>query len=270
MLATGVVALSGGLTSTSVAFEPDFQQEGAAPPQAGAPPADREVGRFDGSDELGPGAPDETLLSDVLDDDGVDASPDQTQPGSMSEGGEGPPEADPLTAPDRDPNESGPIAHAGPPSAVPPTPAPRPGVPLPAPDADAQLAPRLRMTKVHLVTGVLRFRRSSAKSGAPRGLPAEAETTSAGSTTYSAAPTSSPVDETVAAVPPSAPSRRNARTYTVQAGDSLWSIAAGRLGPGAADAAITSEVGRLWRLNRVRIGTGDPGLLRVGTTLRLR
>jgi resuscitation-promoting factor RpfA len=60
------------------------------------------------------------------------------------------------------------------------------------------------------------------------------------------------------------------RTYTVQPGDSLWSIAARLLGPGAASAAIADEVRRLWTLNERRIGTGDPNLLIAGTTLELR
>ena len=59
-------------------------------------------------------------------------------------------------------------------------------------------------------------------------------------------------------------------TYTVQPGDSLWSIAARLLGPDAASAAIADEVRRLWTLNERRIGTGDPNLLIAGTALELR
>ena len=59
-------------------------------------------------------------------------------------------------------------------------------------------------------------------------------------------------------------------TYTVQPGDSLWSIAARLLGPDAASAAIADEVRRLWALNERRIGTGDPDLLIAGTALELR
>jgi LysM domain-containing protein len=66
--------------------------------------------------------------------------------------------------------------------------------------------------------------------------------------------------------------RRLARkdTYVVQPGDCLWQIAADLLGPGADTQAIEDEVGRLWRLNEDRIGTGDPNLVYVGTELRLR
>ena len=63
---------------------------------------------------------------------------------------------------------------------------------------------------------------------------------------------------------------RRDRVYVVREGDSLWSIAADRLGDDASVAAIAREVDRLWELNRERIATGDPDLLRVGTRLVLR
>jgi nucleoid-associated protein YgaU len=66
--------------------------------------------------------------------------------------------------------------------------------------------------------------------------------------------------------PRSAPS---GGSHLVQAGDSLWSIAAARLGPGASAAQIAREVDRLWSLNRDRIASGDPDLIRVGEHLRL-
>jgi hypothetical protein len=59
-------------------------------------------------------------------------------------------------------------------------------------------------------------------------------------------------------------------TYVVRPGDCLWQIAADLLGPGADTQAIEEEVGRLWRLNEDRIGTGNPSLIYAGTELRLR
>lgn len=59
-------------------------------------------------------------------------------------------------------------------------------------------------------------------------------------------------------------------TYVVRPGDCLWQIASDLLGPGANMQAIEEEVGRLWRLNEARIGTGDPSLIYAGTELRLR
>jgi nucleoid-associated protein YgaU len=63
---------------------------------------------------------------------------------------------------------------------------------------------------------------------------------------------------------------RDARFYVVQPGDSLWSIAKRLLGRDASAGRIAREVNRLWSLNRSRIATGDPDLLRVGTRLALR
>lgn len=58
-------------------------------------------------------------------------------------------------------------------------------------------------------------------------------------------------------------------SYTVQAGDCLWSIAERLLPAGASVAEVEAEVARLWRLNAARIGTGDPNLIYAGTALRL-
>ena len=55
---------------------------------------------------------------------------------------------------------------------------------------------------------------------------------------------------------------------TVRAGDSLWSLAAARLGPLATDADIAREWPRLYRANRAVIGD-SPHALRPGQILRL-
>jgi hypothetical protein len=59
------------------------------------------------------------------------------------------------------------------------------------------------------------------------------------------------------------------RSYSVRAGDSLWSIARRLLGREASAGRIAREVNRLWELNRDRIGTGTPNLIHVGTVLKL-
>jgi LysM domain len=59
-------------------------------------------------------------------------------------------------------------------------------------------------------------------------------------------------------------------TYTVQPGDSLWSIARRLVGPRASAARIGRELNRLWELNREQIGTGDPSLIYAGTVLRIQ
>jgi hypothetical protein len=63
--------------------------------------------------------------------------------------------------------------------------------------------------------------------------------------------------------------RRSRGVYVVHPGDSLWSIAARLLASRASATAVARKVARLWRLNRARIGTGDPDVLPVGVRLRL-
>lgn len=66
------------------------------------------------------------------------------------------------------------------------------------------------------------------------------------------------------------PAAPGARFHVVQRGESLWSIAADRLGDGAGVDRVAREVGRLWELNAERIGTGSPDLVYAGTRLRVR
>jgi len=68
----------------------------------------------------------------------------------------------------------------------------------------------------------------------------------------------------------SAPSSSGAGIHIVQSGESLWSIAAARVGGSPAPSEVAREVERLWDLNADAIGTGDPDLLLVGQRLSLR
>jgi nucleoid-associated protein YgaU len=66
-----------------------------------------------------------------------------------------------------------------------------------------------------------------------------------------------------------APARRQRRTredIVVRAGDSLWTLTARRLGPGASGAEIAAAWPRLYAANRAVIGT-DPGLIHPGQRL---
>ena len=69
---------------------------------------------------------------------------------------------------------------------------------------------------------------------------------------------------------PPQPPAAGAPFHIVEAGESLWSIAAALRGPRASTAAVTRQVHRLWKLNKGRIGTGDPNVLPTGVKLRLR
>lgn len=71
-------------------------------------------------------------------------------------------------------------------------------------------------------------------------------------------------------VPGRLSARGRAATYRVRPGDSLWLIVEAQLGPAANAAEIARRVDRLWNLNGIRIGTGDPDLVMPGTVLRLR
>jgi hypothetical protein len=60
------------------------------------------------------------------------------------------------------------------------------------------------------------------------------------------------------------------RTHVVKPGQSLWVIAQDLVARRASVAQIAFEVGRLWRLNAARIGTGNPDLIFAGQELRLK
>jgi hypothetical protein len=64
--------------------------------------------------------------------------------------------------------------------------------------------------------------------------------------------------------------RSPSSTRVVQPGQSLWLIAKDVLGAPAGIGQVAFEVGRLWRLNAARIGTGDPDLIYPGLKLRLK
>jgi hypothetical protein len=68
--------------------------------------------------------------------------------------------------------------------------------------------------------------------------------------------------------PPATPSK-SARSYRVQPGDTLWSIAGSLVGAKASPAQIARVVDQLWDLNAGRIGSGSADLVMAGTELAL-
>jgi hypothetical protein len=183
-----------------------------------------------------------------------------------------------------------PVVPAPPVAPAPPTappvddPGAETGVSQPAPPAANPERPR-RATKRARKDGgraKRKARRETTRRGSPRsdyppaGSPpaASAPATSAPHTPAPAAsvPAANAAEPGEAAiVEASVPSDLgNRRFHIVRPGESLWSIAEQLLGRRASAASIALEVRRLWRLNRHRIGTGDPDLLVVGVRLRLR
>jgi len=125
-------------------------------------------------------------------------------------------------------------------------------------------APRpVRLRHGLLSSGIAPGRARAAQ--VPRSAPAQPDTTA-----QAAAPAPTPRPPTSSTAPPADHADHTDRTHTVQAGESLWSIAADVLGPSARPFQIAREVHRLWELNKERIATGNPDLLMIDTRLRLR
>ncbi len=281
LLTAGVLAVSAGATTTSVASEPDDQQEGVEVPAPGASPPvadgpDQDSGR-------------ETALPFEVDPvlTAPEANPPDDQPDDAA-----PLEATPVDDPDRglalsDPNvpaEDGtsavdpgdvdasdtpvPPAEPTPPGTFAlPTPGDtghQPGSAEPAPAAtpEQRSLARREHHKRRVARGRAR-KRSQVQRRAADPPAVYAPSTDAGTLAIDApaAP--------VAAVAP-APRRIHGRFHVVRPGESLWSIASALLDADASPAAVAVAVRRLWRLNEARIGTGDPDLLRIGVRLRLR
>lgn len=290
LLAAGVLALSAGVTATSVAAEPDNQEEGSAVPEPGAVPPGGEAGGSpsvgdDTGQSPGPESGQDTDLpfevDPVLSGPGGNASGDQAedaapvgvtpledpdapsvpsdpatpQESNMGEIGHGDP-ADPPVPP----AEAVPPAEETPPA---PTPLGSPTPPAPTADDDpaSERSPAARHRTRQRERRAAR-QRERAQTQVPPSSPPAAFIPAAAQP--DAAPASSQ--------PTRAPALRlgNRRSYIVQPGDSLWEIASAVLGTNASPAAIAKEVRRIWRLNKTRIGTGDPNLVPAGVRLRLR
>jgi len=283
LLATGVLVFSTAATGTSVATEPDNQQEGVVVPEQGPPPTGDTPGdtTTDGSaDDLGQGSGGETALpyevdpvlagpQDGLGDEGSDdAAPLETEPTDDADAGL------PLASPDTPETlnaDDPPVPPAEP--APPTTPSPPivppsdPGAP-PAPDQGAPPAAHRKQDR--RATARHRHRKPS-HHGAPQQPERAAAAPPAPTPVEAPAQPVAQLAEPAPAADTPPPPLRFGRFHIVRPGESLWSIATDLLeGQGASATAIAVEVHRLWDLNEERIGTGDPNLLVVGVRLRLR
>jgi len=260
LLAAGVLALSFGAATVSVASETDSEQEGLSP-QPSAP--SDQVG--DGSGEEtplpveviplpaeGPGEPDaEPPDADLVDGPPAGAPQEDVAPTV-------PPEAEPA-----------PISAPAPPISSPPVvPATPPATPV-APVAPAP-GDAVRVV-VHAVEehGANRQTPHLRVNGRNQGRRIGGDPQTAHSPEAAQAPQPPAVASHTQSASRSVGLRPGQRFYVVRSGDSLWSIAAALRGPDSSSGTVAREVRRLWRLNRERIGTGNPDLLPAGVRLRL-
>jgi LysM repeat protein len=238
-------------------LDPDWQPPGPEGPSVPEPPEAAPPSSDDGQggtadEEVGP------VESEPLQD--VIPEPQEIEP---------PPAATPapLTTPTQEPApvEEAPITAPATPAETPPPPVARA-----APSPAGQLVEQPQGQAAVGTTRVIRIGLEPNPPATPAGgtpavvAPAPAQTAAP-------APVSSPSAETVAVTQDASTGERqiSGDTYVVRPGDSLWSIARRLLGPGASPAQIARKVNRLWELNKDRISTGDPDLLRVGIELKL-
>jgi len=252
-------------TTTDPADSPDFDPGGAAtdlpnpaPPvpqsQAPADPGNDDTAAVDQTSATNPDDP--VVDSGDGSDSTTPAAATTTQPTTPT------PSTDTSTAP------------ATPPTSAPPatqtTTAPS-STPEPA-EAQAGTAPSVAPPPVrHAPRSSHHERRQhkaakTTREGTPQASPTSATTAtpttpaSWSATAVVTAPSGASIDH----------AKPGDQAHTVQQGESLWSIATDLLGHDATTARVAREVHHLWRLNRDRIGTGDPDLLVVGTKLVLR
>ena len=278
-LAAGLLAFSAGAPPSALAQAPDAGQHQEEATPGGEPPGLEP--------DFDPGG-DDTF------DDNIAPVPGGAEAGGNEDEGIGPPvETEPTTDPDARlllDDEQGPAPSSPAPEPVPaPTPAPLsvPDTPVPlAPEPPAaELEQRARQPEQHHALREPEAREGSPKSQdverrpvirtSPTALPESpapvAEAVASPAPPATALVASPPAATTAAVSQPGSPAEGpvSGPSYTVRAGDSLWSIARRLLGPEASAGRIAREVNRLWELNRDRIGTGNPSLIHVGTVLKL-
>jgi len=263
---TQAALTAGVLAVASVAPTAAFAQQGAVDGSAvsDTSPADFDLG----------GASDD-LAEEAAGEPAVDVSAPQEQAG--------PPAAE---VPSAEPAAPGPdVQSVEDPGVAEPEPIPEPEVPGPSPEdvppapvATAEPAPPVTAESAPNDEDVVEPRpakrsktqQSRTPRTTPRVVPAAppAAQPAPPATGQVAPPVAAPTAVAPAAVPAAAP--RAARGWhVIRRGESLWSIAAERLGSGASTASIAAEVERLWALNQDRIGTGNRDVVLAGTRIKL-
>ncbi len=195
-----------------------------------------------------------------------DAAPAPPAPPAAPAPAPPPPPVEPLPDPPAPP--APPVAPVEPPAAptppAPPTPPPAPVAPTPSGEPVAAAAP----APPSAARRAARARRGASSPTRPRASRAPQRTRftpPATSARRLARPAPSTVVSSWSAEVPTA----SGQTHLVTPGESLWQVASQQAGPGASNTAVAAIVSHLWTLNARAIGTGDPNVLRVGTTLRM-
>jgi resuscitation-promoting factor RpfA len=271
-LTSALLSMAAVAPAAGVAAEPDTVQEGTVSPEEGTVGHDQPQDVETDSPGFDPGGDTEPT---------VDVGP-ESSPGDS-------PDSDPLESePTNDP-ESTPAPLAQPESQAPedapvipmegvqPVTPPTPGFsiqppPPPQPQSlgaepGSRPGPRERLWAVIPVDPPAG---SPAPSPPGRGASDEEGSLQTSPTSAPAVAATAPANGVQSQVEGRSPGRSGARQHTVRPGESLWTIAAGLLGPDASAMSIAAEVARLWELNRDRISSGDPDLITVGEHLRLR
>lgn len=215
----------------------------------------------------GPKRPDQELGPTV----DPDAPTNDGEPNPLEEGSTTPPPpAPPASVP-----TPGPGAPTPPPVSPPPPPTPSPGpspaAPLPLqPPAAGHPRDRPR-SPAKRTTGTQRTAQPQhgAAPAPARPVSPAAKVAPTGSVPESPDRAPNPPAARAATQRGATKAAQRGRLYTVQAGDSLWSIAARRLGPDSSPAQVAAVVQRLWQLNAETISSGDPDLIVPGQRLRL-
>jgi LysM repeat protein len=273
-LAAGLLAFTGAAPAAAAQIPAADEEQGAAPAPGGEPPGlqpDFDPGGDDtwdyetaplpggpeagGNEDEGLGAPVETEPTTDTEAPLLEGAP--ALPAPATEQPPAPAPEAPITASPVEPPAPPPAAVA--PPATPPTPVAEVEAPAPQPGPGETSTKRKtpkRPPKTHQVE-----RRPVIGTGPtpPQQSPEPVVQGTAAPPTNVPVPTSSDAADT----------RITGPSYTVRAGDSLWSIARRLLGPDASAGRIAREVNRLWQLNEDRIGTGNPSLIHVGTVLKL-
>jgi LysM repeat protein len=277
----GALGLTGFTPASAIAADPDREFEGDKVEQVvnDSTDPDRNIEESGANEAAAPSSgQDEASTSDTAgaatDDDVVGGAP---EPEATSE--------DPI-APETDPDAvDAPVPTNTAANGTPTPPGTTPAATTPPAQADATAPPAApeavasaaqanasqpRPHHRRHASQKLETARTYRVSSPPAPPPAPVEPAAPATAPAQVAPPPRPVVTRLVAQKSSGLPSRGDATYTVNPGDSLWSIAKALRGQTAANAEIAREVNRLWNLNADRIATGNPDLLMVGTRLKLR